>query len=101
MSTVTFENATLVESTAMADRVPAREAVRCPHPVTQYQIDRINAENRVFDQACTWIGSILLGCVAASVVVLAGWLCYSLAAEMSSWSLGDFLSGVCGYRVVG
>jgi hypothetical protein len=100
MSTVIFENSTSPDATTVAKSMKHLNTALGRRCVSQADIARINKRNRLFDGFCACFSAILMGCVAACVVVTAGWFVSTLAAEMSSWSLAEFLHAVGGTRLV-
>lgn len=100
MSTVIFDNPTSPDAPAVAKSQQCLHSAQGRRSVSQTDIDRINKRNRLVDSLCSWFGAMLMGCVAACFVVLAGWVVSTVAAEMSNWSLAEFLHAVGGSRLV-
>lgn len=72
------------------------EATGRIRPVAKMDAEAIKAANRLQDLPTTVVTVFVIFCIVASLATLILWAGYSVASELSSWSLQDFMNGVHG-----
>lgn len=62
-----------------------------------HAIEAIGSANRTHDSLAFLLTVIVLICIAASGVSTFAWFVSMIGAELSSWSLQEFMNGIRGY----
>ncbi len=63
----------------------------------RHAIEAIEAANRTRDSLAFLLTVIVLICIVASGISTFAWFVSMILAELSSWSLQDFMNGIRGY----